>query len=161
MSIARELLDRHEKLLLADANEAETRLKLIDRIVFEILGWGHYDVRFEQRVSEDGKTTFSDYILTTGFSSLVIEAKRVGRSDLEVADKRKVLLDRRFVSGDTGEAIVQARDYGRKRPFEGHVLRWTRTVLLPPPAPETQMSDQLTLVPRQLGCPHRMVRYKW
>lgn len=114
MSITRELLDRHEKLSLAEANEAETRLKLIDRVIFEVLGWSHDDVQVENRVSEDGKTQFADYVVTTGFSSLVIEAKRVGRADLVVEDKRKVLLDRRIVSGDTGEAIKQARDYGRK-----------------------------------------------
>ncbi|MEM8581097.1 MAG: hypothetical protein AAGF50_07880 [Pseudomonadota bacterium] len=86
MSIAQELLERHEKLSLADANEAETRLKLVDRIVFEVLGWSHDDVQVEHRVSQDGSTQFADYILTTGFTSLVIEAKRVGRSDLAVED---------------------------------------------------------------------------
>jgi predicted type IV restriction endonuclease len=101
-------------LRLAEANEAETRLKLIDRIIFEVLGWRHDDASVEERVSEDGHTTFSDYVLRTGFSSLVIEAKRSGRSDLVVADKRKVLLNRKLVSGDTGDAIIQARDYGRK-----------------------------------------------
>lgn len=114
MTISEEILSRHTELALADANEAETRLKLIDRVIFEVLGWSHDDVRVEERVSEDGNTQFADYVLTTGLTSLVIEAKRVGRSDLEVEDKRKVLLDRRFVKGDTGDAIVQARDYGRK-----------------------------------------------
>ncbi|WP_282060594.1 hypothetical protein [Roseobacter litoralis] len=113
-SLVPELLDRHRMLTLADANEAETRLKLIDRIIFEVLGWGHDDASVEERVSEDGNTTFSDYVLRTGFSSLVIEAKRSGRSDLVVADKRKALLNRKLVSGDTGDAIIQARDYGRK-----------------------------------------------
>ncbi|WP_134015416.1 hypothetical protein [Litoreibacter halocynthiae] len=113
-SLVPELLDRHRLLTLADANEAETRLKLIDRIIFEVLGWGHDDASVEERVSEDGNTTFSDYVLRTGFSSLVIEAKRSGRSDLVVADKRKALLNRKLVSGDTGDAIIQARDYERK-----------------------------------------------
>ena len=35
----RKLLEAHAKLKLHDANEAETRLKLIDRIIFEVLGW--------------------------------------------------------------------------------------------------------------------------
>ncbi|WP_417260902.1 hypothetical protein [Celeribacter sp.] len=113
-SLVPELLERHRRLTLSDANEAETRLKLIDRIIFEVLGWGHDDTSVEERVSEDGNTSYSDYVLRTGFSSLVVEAKRSGRADLIVSDKRKTLLNRKLVSGDTGAAIVQARDYGRK-----------------------------------------------
>ena len=113
-SLTQELLDRHQKLCLAEANEAETRLKLIDRIIFEVLGWQHDDVTVEKHVSEDGNSEYSDYIISTGFSSLVIEAKRVGRADLIVPDKRKELLNRKILSGDTGDAIRQARDYGRK-----------------------------------------------
>ncbi len=38
MSVAEELLYSYENLRTQDANEAETRLKLIDRIIFEVLG---------------------------------------------------------------------------------------------------------------------------
>lgn len=112
--LPRSLLHVHEKLHLENANEAETRLKLIDRILFEVLGWTHADVTIEQRVSEDGKTEFTDYIIRTGFASLVIEAKRVGTAEYEVPNKRKELLGRKLVSGSVGDAIIQARDYGRK-----------------------------------------------
>lgn len=108
------LFDAHEKLILSDANEAETRLKLINKIIFDVLGWTHDDVTVETRVSEDGVTQYSDYILKNAFSSLLVEAKRVGVSFLELPNKRKEVLSRKFVSGDTGEAIKQVRDYGRK-----------------------------------------------
>lgn len=109
------LLTAHDKLVLANANEAETRLKLIDKIVFQVLGWTEDDVRIEETVSEDGETTFADYIVSTGFTSFVIEAKKIGQSAIEVPNTRKHLLNRRLVTGPTGDAIVQAREYGRKR----------------------------------------------
>jgi hypothetical protein len=110
----RKLLDTHSKLKLHDANEAETRLKLIDRIIFDVLGWTHDDVTVEDRVSEDGKTQFSDYIVKTAFSTFVVEAKKVGLAELELPNKRKETLGRRVVTGDTGSAIKQVRDYCRK-----------------------------------------------
>lgn len=110
----KKLLDTHAKLQLSEANEAETRLKLIDRIVFEVLGWTHDDVTVEDRVTEDGKTQFSDYIIKTAFSTFLIEAKKVGTSELSLPNKRKETLGRRVVTGETGEAIKQARDYCRK-----------------------------------------------
>jgi hypothetical protein len=44
----------------------------------------------------------------------VVEAKKVGVSFSEVPDGRRVQLSRKLVSGSTGEAIIQARDYARK-----------------------------------------------
>lgn len=114
LSVAQELLARHAKLTLSNANEAETRIKLIDRVIFDILGWTPDDVSVEERVSEDGKVEFTDYTIRTGFSSLIIEAKRLGSSELLVPNIRKELLSRKLVSGYTGDAIKQARDYGRK-----------------------------------------------
>lgn len=114
MVTAEELLATYSKLQLADANEAETRLKLIDRVVFGVLGWRHEDVSVEERVSEDGLTTYADYVIRTGLTSLVIEAKKVGKSILEVPNKRKEKLGRKLVSAETGQSIIQARDYARK-----------------------------------------------
>jgi hypothetical protein len=42
------------QLQLFEANEAETRLKVIDEVVFNVLGWTKPDVNVEERVSEDG-----------------------------------------------------------------------------------------------------------
>lgn len=110
----RKLLEAHAKLKLHDANEAETRLKLIDRIIFEVLDWTHDDVTVEDRVSEDGKTQFTDYVVKTAFSTFVIEAKKAGIAELELPNKRKETLGRRVVTGDTGSSIKQVRDYCRK-----------------------------------------------
>jgi len=115
MSTINEILHSHANLVLADANEAETRLKLIDRVLFEILGWSHDDVSVEERVSEDKKTTYADYIVRTAGSAFVLEAKKTGASFSNVPNVRRRRLTTSFVNGDIGKAIVQARDYARKK----------------------------------------------
>lgn len=112
--LAKRILERFEKLKMYEANEAETRLKLIDLILFEVLDWTHDDVTVEEHVSEDGTTEYADYVVRTGFSSFVVEAKKIGRAELTVPTKRKESLGRKLVSGETGDAINQARDYCRK-----------------------------------------------
>lgn len=114
MSVAQELLHRYEKLQTYHANEAETRLKLIDRIVFEILGWSHDDVSVEERVTEDQSTTFADYIIRTAGTSFIIEAKKAGETFSNVPNVRRQRLGTSFVSGSVGQAIIQARDYCRR-----------------------------------------------
>lgn len=109
-----ELLATYETLKIHEANEAETRLKLIDLILFHVLGWTHADVSVETRVSEDGQTTFADYVLRTAMSAVVVEAKKVGVSFEEVPNVRRVQLRGGIMRGETGQAILQARDYARK-----------------------------------------------
>lgn len=114
MASPREILDRYEQLRLEDANEAETRLKVIDHVLYDVLGWTHDDVRVEFRVSEDGHTTWADYVLRTGMTALVVEAKKTGVTFSEAPDSRRTLLRGKILTGETGEAITQARDYARK-----------------------------------------------
>lgn len=114
--IAAELLTRHSNLNLEKANEANTRIKLIDRILYEVLGWTHDDVSNEETVNEDDNTTYADYIIKTANSAIVVEAKKIGDSfKFPATSKRRIKLDRRFVDGATGEAITQAREYSRKK----------------------------------------------
>jgi hypothetical protein len=109
-----EIIAQFESLQLQDANEADTRLKVINDVLYDVLGWTHSDVHVEVRVSEDGATTWADYVLKTGMTALIIEAKKTGVAFSEVPDARRSRLRGRFVSGETGEAIIQARDYARK-----------------------------------------------
>lgn len=102
------------KLKSNDANEAETRLKIIDDVIFGILGWTKDDVEVEQRVSEDGNTTYCDYIIKTVSSALIIEAKKIGVVFNTVERDYKMKLTKSAVSGDLGDAIIQAREYCRK-----------------------------------------------
>ncbi|MCR8721065.1 hypothetical protein NVV30_20530 [Pseudomonas syringae] len=113
--VAGGLLTAHATLVLHNANEAETRKKLIDKIVEDVLEWDDTDISYEERVSEDGSTTYADYIIRTADVSLLIEAKRIGRSFDVVPTQKRVKLTGRIMEGDTGAAIVQARDYCRKK----------------------------------------------
>ncbi|MEC3911539.1 hypothetical protein U5A82_14020 [Sphingobium sp. CR2-8] len=108
------ILAQYAALVEASANEAETRLKVINDIIYHILGWTHADVSVEERVSEDGNTTWADYTLKTGMTAVVIEAKKVGIPFSEVPDTRRSALRGKIMAGETGSAIIQARDYARK-----------------------------------------------
>ncbi|WP_272732661.1 hypothetical protein, partial [Escherichia coli] len=65
MDIITKIIEDAQKLQLSSANEAETRLKIIDQILFEVLKWTRDDVSVEIRVSEDVETTFADYVIKT------------------------------------------------------------------------------------------------
>ncbi|TMC42393.1 MAG: hypothetical protein E6J23_11415 [Chloroflexi bacterium] len=55
-------------------NEATTRLQIIDRLLFECLGWERSDCISEERF--DGK--YADYSLAAPLRALILEAKREG-----------------------------------------------------------------------------------
>jgi hypothetical protein len=63
--------------LAAGQNESDTRLKVLDRILFEVLGWKH-EVVFTEPPTASG---YIDYLLTIGErkNAMVIEAKRTGK----------------------------------------------------------------------------------
>jgi hypothetical protein len=114
-NVEKDLVARHAQLHLYNANEAETRKKLIDRILEDVLGWTDDDISYEERVSEDGNTTFADYIIRTANTSFLIEAKRVGACFSSVPQRKKLKLSGQIMQDDTGKAILQARDYCRKK----------------------------------------------
>ncbi|MCC8429884.1 ATP-binding protein [Reyranella aquatilis] len=70
------LLPEIETALGNQPNEADTRLKVLDRVLFEVLDWKHEAV-FTEPATPSG---FIDYLLTVGErrNALVIEAKRSG-----------------------------------------------------------------------------------
>ena len=114
MSAIQEILAAYGTLHLQDANEAATRLKVVDRVLKEVLGWTDADISPETHVSEDGIHTYADYVLSTANVGVVVETKKVGASfDLSSVVRRKERLTSAFVSGDLGSAIIQARDYCR------------------------------------------------
>src|SRR5262249_49087456 len=64
-------------LTTADFNEADTRHKIIDRLLHEVLAWPHTAVACERNVAAG----YIDYVLadSAGRPALVIEAKRSGK----------------------------------------------------------------------------------
>lgn len=109
-----EILKTYHKLILSDANEASTRLKVIDRVLYDVLGWSDDDISPEEHVTEDGNTTYSDYILRTANTAIIIEAKKIGAAFTAPAGQRRVKLSNQFLQSELGDAIIQARDYARK-----------------------------------------------
>jgi hypothetical protein len=128
-----ELRGLHAAKPLHAANEAETRLKIIDRILFDGLGWNLADVAVEKpvggittspsprarRANDSPRTLYLDYLLEhRGTQYLVVEAKRAGRTfDLPVELNRSEYLLQHLLDhcGDAlREVIQQAHDYAVK-----------------------------------------------
>lgn len=107
------LLRRYSHLTMHNANEAETRKKLVDEILEKLLQWTPDDIAYEERVSEDGKTSYADYILRTANTALLIEAKRIGKTFDVSPSRRRKKLSGSILDGEIGDAIRQARDYCR------------------------------------------------
>jgi len=131
MASARELVQTYGTLTLHNANEAETRLKLIDQIIFGVLGWTHDDVSVEVRTTEDGVTEFSDYKFSTAMTALVVEAKRVGSTFSDLPNERRAQVSR-LLRTSAKDYLIQARDYARKLsiPF-GAVTNGAQWIIFP------------------------------
>lgn len=107
-----EVVKVYSKLHLSDANEAETRKKVIDAILEKVLGWNPVgDISYEENVRGEPNDKFADYVIRTATTGLVVEAKRAGKS-FELPSNRKAGKVGGFLSdGEVGKAIHQARDY--------------------------------------------------
>jgi hypothetical protein len=110
-----EAIARYGSLTLSDANEADTRRKVIDTVLHEILGWTVDDIKYEERVSEDGNTTFADYVIRLATTGIIVEAKRAGAAFRLPSNRTTLKLGGVLSSGPISEAIRQARDYCRQK----------------------------------------------
>jgi predicted type IV restriction endonuclease len=109
-----EIIAQYDHLLFHHANEAATRLKVINDVLYSVLGWTHNDIAPEERVSEDRSITWADYVIRTGMTAAVVEAKKVGVCFDNVPNTRRAQLNGKLVKDALGDAIIQARDYARK-----------------------------------------------
>jgi hypothetical protein len=110
-----ELIARLSDIRTSGGNEADTRFKVIDDTLTSILGWEKNDFECEERVSEDGNEFFLDYLIRTAQTSLLVEAKRAQSNFTKLPAVRRSALRGVWMKGDVRKAILQARDYGRKR----------------------------------------------
>lgn len=98
-----------------DQNEATTRLQLIDRLMFECLGWDRNDCIAEERL----EGSIADYAFYSPQRLLIVEAKREG-STFEVpvgndhAHKRPIAFFRKHAPA-VYEAIEQCVRYCQER----------------------------------------------
>ena len=97
-AVLESLIQHYSKLSLSDANEAETRLKVIDKVLKNVLGWQDDDISVEERCSEDSKTVFADYIVRTATTSFIVEAKKAGAAFVLPTNQK---------SGKLGGALTQ------------------------------------------------------
>jgi hypothetical protein len=103
------------ELRIGDANEATTRQRIIDDILYIVLGWAKDEVTPEERTSEDGKTGFIDYLFSCAQANILVEAKRINARLDNLPDQRRLPLKGTWLKGDAGEAVRQARDYARSK----------------------------------------------
>ena len=109
-----QLLRQFRNLDTDKFNEAETRLKIINEVIFNLLGWLHDDVTVEERVIDDGKNTYTDYILRTAATAIVIEAKKSGDIFDILPGQRRIPLRGKILQSKTGSTIKQARTYAQQ-----------------------------------------------
>jgi len=107
--------DNYGALVLSDANEAETRHKVIDYLLRDVLGWTEEDISYEERVPQDDRVTYADYIIRTATTQIVVEAKKAGATFAVPMDRRSAKLGGVLREGAVGQAIRQARDYCRAK----------------------------------------------
>ncbi len=106
-----EILAIANKKILEDANEAQTRFDVIDRIIREILQWQYGQITVEPH-STGVRNGYIDYILLSGDIKIIIEAKRIGASFPSPTKKKKLKLSGIVLgSGSISEAITQAGEY--------------------------------------------------
>ncbi|MFC1679096.1 hypothetical protein ACFL2T_02670 [Elusimicrobiota bacterium] len=111
------------KIILADLEkykdtiitESDTRLKIIDRILVEVLGWDR-DCIFTEEASDSG---YLDYFLVDGSQpGFILEAKRLSR-DLGLGDfasgRAYKLSGPVFKKSDTQEDLEQTKGYCRTK----------------------------------------------
>lgn len=98
-----------------DANEASTRMHLIDRLLFDCLGWERSDCEPEEQFGG----TYSDYVLRAHARLAIWEAKREGiYFDLPVEAQRRLVRPIRYFQRnhpDVYAAIEQCLGYCQQR----------------------------------------------
>jgi hypothetical protein len=103
-----------ENVTTESRNEATTRLHLIDRLLFECLGWDREDCVAEEQY----EGTYTDYSLGKPSRKLVVEAKKEGiHFELPAGFDKTTCKLKTLLDLDTGidKAIRQAVDYCQKR----------------------------------------------
>lgn len=106
-----DLITAFGKIQLEDANEAETRFKVIDGVLEKVLGWQKDDIAVEPACTEGPRTDFADYIIQTATTSFVVEAKRAGATFTIPNNLKSGKLGGFLSAGAIGEAISQVRAY--------------------------------------------------
>lgn len=109
-----EFLANEVKEKKIDFNEADTRLKFIDRILIDCLGWDHASINSED--VKDGK--YADYKLSLFRPVAVLEAKKTGNYFELPVKANKILYPLKSLCKDSPkikEALIQVSGYCHSR----------------------------------------------
>ncbi|CAA0176273.1 AAA domain-containing protein [Tenacibaculum maritimum] len=110
--------DIHKKALAKELNnnsEAQTRFDIIDRLIKEILQWGHGQISVEPHTNgvRDG---YIDYLLTAGDYRIIIEAKKIGATFPSPTKRKRLKLTGTILGrGEIKDALEQAEDYATNK----------------------------------------------
>jgi ABC-type dipeptide/oligopeptide/nickel transport system ATPase component len=102
-----------------DLNETATRMKILDVIFIEILGWSRTSIEVEVDVGETEadnkhKLLFADYVVESNYNNYVIEAKRKGRYFSIPSGNRRRYSSSGVIQKSNSEYIDQAKKYMMK-----------------------------------------------
>lgn len=108
-----------ESFLGQGLNEADTRLKIIDTIFINILGWEKKDLTCELPVGQNKEqpkhnTLYADYVLESNNSKYLVEAKREGRYfELPNSSNRRTYIRKGVIrkGGNNGAFLDQGIKY--------------------------------------------------
>jgi hypothetical protein len=99
------------ELDLSSAGEAQTRFDVIDRLLREVLGWRHGQIRVEEATG-GAHVGYVDYVLRAGDRIVVVEAKRTGASFPSPTRRARLKLSGTVLStGEVGAALRQVHEY--------------------------------------------------
>ncbi|UZR99987.1 AAA family ATPase [Chondrinema litorale] len=99
--------------ILENESEAQTRFDVIDRIVKDVLQWCYGQISVEKHTTgiRDG---YIDYLLISGDTKIIIEAKKVGATFPSPTRRRKLKLTGTILGqGAINDALLQAEDYAK------------------------------------------------
>jgi energy-coupling factor transporter ATP-binding protein EcfA2 len=99
------LKSEFDKFIQEDINESDTRSKLIDGVLFKILGWNEFDVYREGKVDSG----YFDYKLSISGFHFIIEAKR-NFKEFVIPRNHKTLKVKSFLK-ENENVINQIRNY--------------------------------------------------
>jgi hypothetical protein len=103
-----------QKITSETLSETDTRVKIIDTILKEILFWPEDSISREDRTADEDRVKFTDYQIKLGNRPyIVIEAKKSGKDILLPQDSKRTIKIKNLIknSGYLSSAIMQCREY--------------------------------------------------
>lgn len=100
-------INEFEVLKQKEISETDTRCKILDRILIQILGWEEENITRENYLETIG---YYDYLVSTGLASFVVEAKKTF-TPLILPKSKKVKLRTLLTDNSNKEIINQIRGY--------------------------------------------------